>query len=63
MAVVASLMPLAAAPARAADLSKFDPGNIIADAVFFNAGAMTQAQVQSFLQAKESSCAPSATCV
>lgn len=58
------LLPVAAAaPARAADLSQFDPGNIISDSVFFYTGSMSQAQIQSFLEGKETSCAPSATCV
>jgi hypothetical protein len=30
-------------PVKAADLSKFTPGNIIGDAVFFNRGSMTEA--------------------
>ena len=44
------------APAAAADYSQFDPGNIIADAVFYNAGAMDAAGVQAFLVSKGSRC-------
>lgn len=44
------------APAQAADLSLFDPGNIIADAVFFDSQAMDANQVQAFLNAKGSGC-------
>jgi hypothetical protein len=40
----------------AADLSQFDPGNIITDGVFYDSGAMTAAQVQSFLDAKGARC-------
>jgi hypothetical protein len=57
------IAPLATAPAQAADLSQFNAGNIVSDAVFFDAGAMSQAQIQSFLQSKEPTCAPSGTCV
>jgi hypothetical protein len=39
---------VAAGIVKAADLSKFQPGNIIGDAVFFNRSAMTEAQIQSF---------------
>ncbi|MCO7221583.1 LGFP repeat-containing protein [Klenkia sp. PcliD-1-E] len=42
--------------ARAADLSYFDPGNIIADAVFFDSLAVDVPTVQAFLNAKGASC-------
>jgi uncharacterized protein with LGFP repeats len=61
--LVGVLFAPASDSARAADLSQFNAGNIISDPVFFNAGSMTQAQIQSFLQSKEANCAPSATCV
>lgn len=48
---------------QAADLSKFQPGNIISDAVFFNKGTMTEAQIQSFLQAKVPTCSAGYTCL
>jgi uncharacterized protein with LGFP repeats len=41
-----------AAPASALSGSSFDPGFIISDANFFNAAAMTQAQIQVFLDAE-----------
>ena len=42
----------------AADTSAFRPGNIIADAVFYDAGAMSAAQVQAFLTQQGANCAP-----
>lgn len=36
----------------AADLSKFDPGNIMSDAVMSNKNSMTEAQIQAFLNSK-----------
>ena len=42
--------------ANAADLSQFNPGNIISDAVFYNGSSMTSAQVQSFLNSKVPNC-------
>lgn len=44
------------ATASAADLSYFDPGNIISDAVFFDALATDVGGVQDFLNAKGASC-------
>lgn len=66
-AVVALLAP-ALAPvdaAVAADLSKFQAGNIISDAVFYDSGAMSAGAVQSFLASKGASCTStsSATCL
>jgi hypothetical protein len=40
----------------AADISRFDPGNIISDAVFFDGDAMNAAQIQSFIANKGASC-------
>ena len=60
---------VAAAPAvggggvLTADLTKFQPGNIIGDAVFFNRAAMTEAQIQSFLQTKGPACRAGYTCL
>jgi uncharacterized protein with LGFP repeats len=48
-----STMP---SPARAADASAFDPGNIISDAVFFNGNAMSASEVQAFLNGAVSRC-------
>lgn len=59
VAAAALLLGLPAAPpqqARAADLAGFDPGMIISDAVFYDSGAMSAAQVQSFLSSRGSGC-------
>ncbi len=48
---------------KTADLSKFQPGNIISDAAFFNAGTMSEAQIQSFLQSKVPTCQSGYTCL
>ncbi len=48
---------------KAADLSQFKPGNIISDAVFFNSATMTEAQIQSFLESKVTSCRSGYTCL
>ena len=42
----------------AADTSAFRPGNIITDAVFYDAGAMNAAQVQAFLTQQGRNCTP-----
>jgi len=55
-AVTAGIVP-------AADLTKFQPGNIIGDAVFFNRSSMTEAQIQSFLQARVPTCTAGYTCL
>ena len=44
------------APAQAADLRYFDPGNIISDAIFFDGLGMDAGAVQAFLNAKGASC-------
>ncbi|MGN8247463.1 hypothetical protein ACTHAM_001638, partial [Cellulomonas soli] len=61
----AALVVVSADRSDAADLSRFDPGYIISDAVFFNAGAMNAAQIQSFLDVKGAACVPAAgnTCL
>ncbi|TDT66062.1 hypothetical protein [Frigoribacterium sp. PhB116] len=43
-------------PAQALSGGEFDPGYVISDAVFFNGGAMSEAQVQSFLTAQVGGC-------
>ncbi len=48
---------------QTADLSQFQPGNIISDAVFFNSGTMSEAQIQSFLQSKVPACQSGYTCL
>lgn len=49
--------------AKTADLSAFNPGHIISDAVFFNSGTMTEAQIQSFLESKVRNCDPKYVCL
>lgn len=46
-----------------ADLSLFDPGNIISDPIFFDANSMTENDVQRFLEARVPSCAKGYTCL
>lgn len=48
---------------KTADLSQFQPGYIIADSVFFNSAALTEAQIQTFLQSKVTSCVSGYTCL
>ena len=54
VAPVATSTPVA--PAQAADLRYFDPGNIVSDAVFYDAFAMSTADVQYFLDLKGANC-------
>ncbi|MFS0705490.1 hypothetical protein AB6N23_13295 [Cellulomonas sp. 179-A 9B4 NHS] len=49
---------LPAGPAAAADTSRFDPGNLISDAQFWDSTSMTVAQVQAFLDDKGRGCVP-----
>ncbi|MEQ1735966.1 MAG: hypothetical protein ABL886_06145, partial [Rhodoglobus sp.] len=71
LAAVVAVAALAAAgltgavtpTASAADLGQFRPGNIISDEVFFNSGAMTEAQIQAFLVSKVPVCATGASCL
>ncbi|MBM7805807.1 uncharacterized protein with LGFP repeats [Geodermatophilus bullaregiensis] len=44
--------------AEAADLSQFQPGDIISDGLFFDGWAMSEADVQGFLDQKGASCRP-----
>ncbi|MGN6218108.1 MAG: LGFP repeat-containing protein [Microbacterium sp.] len=46
-----------------ADLSKFQPGNIISDEVFFAKDAMTETQIQTFLEQKVPRCQAGYTCL
>ncbi|MFT4187879.1 MAG: S-layer homology domain-containing protein [Aeromicrobium sp.] len=48
-----------ATAAQAADMSKFQPGNIISDAVFFNPNTMGQNEIQNFLDQKGTACSGS----
>ena len=51
--------------AQAADLSRFTPGMIISDALFYDSRALSAAQVQTFLDQKGSGCRPASgsTCL
>ena len=42
--------------AQAADLSQFDAGNIISDSIFFSGDALSESQVQAFLNQKVPNC-------
>ncbi|QIG38324.1 hypothetical protein G5T42_01565 [Microbacterium sp. 4R-513] len=53
----------AGGPVKTADLSKFQAGNIISDAVFFNKGTMSEGQIQSFLESKVPTCQAGYTCL
>ncbi|MBF0687197.1 MAG: hypothetical protein IR158_05430 [Cellulomonas sp.] len=57
--------PATAPAAEAADLSRFDPGLIISDSVFYDSGTMSAAQVQAFLDQRGADCRPAAgsTCL
>jgi uncharacterized protein with LGFP repeats len=46
-----------------ADLSGFQPGNIVSDGVFFNRSTMTEAQIQTFLASKVKTCQSGYTCL
>ena len=51
------------APAQAADVSQFAAGNIIDDALFWDGTAMSDSQIQDFLNSKVSGCASGYTCL
>ena len=58
--LVGGLIALPPAPsAQAVVAAQWDAGNIISDANFYNAYAMTEAEIQSFLNAKIGSCSNS----
>ena len=50
-------------PAVAADMTGFQPGNIIDDGLFFNGAALDANSVQQFLNSKVSSCRSGYTCL
>lgn len=50
-------------PAAAVDGSQFQAGNIISDGVFYNSGAMSEAQVQAFLNQRVPSCQSGYVCL
>lgn len=53
----------AAQPAMAANPADFRAGNIISDAAFYQGDAMSEAQIQSFLNSKVPSCSAGYTCL
>ncbi|WP_375406252.1 LGFP repeat-containing protein [uncultured Amnibacterium sp.] len=53
----------AKAAQAASVLQDFNPANIIDDAVMFNGTTMTAAEIQTFLNSKQPSCAAGATCL
>ncbi len=50
------LVSIQAPAASAADVSRFDPGLIISDSVFYDFGTMTAAEIQRFLESKVPVC-------
>jgi hypothetical protein len=59
-----SVLSPAVSPAAAADAAAFNPGNIISDALFYDGGALTAGQVESFLQSHISgTCQSGYTCL
>jgi hypothetical protein len=55
--------PIGEERAEAASASQFDPGNLISDSNFFQGEAMTDAQVQTFLQQRRPTCDAGYTCL
>ncbi|KJL41225.1 LGFP repeat protein [Microbacterium trichothecenolyticum] len=47
----------------AADLSRFQPGHIISDAIFFDSNAMSEGVIQWFLESQVPRCEPGYTCL
>ncbi|UUT35755.1 hypothetical protein [Microbacterium elymi] len=67
-AVVAAALLTAVAPAPRAQAAELpgtivDGGYIISDAEFYRSGSMTEAQIQTFLNARVGTCASGATCL
>lgn len=58
LAFATAFAPLvvAPAPAQAAPVTGFNPGNIISDSLFYNGNAMTASEVQSFLNQRVTRC-------
>ncbi|MCU1580506.1 MAG: hypothetical protein JWP19_2710 [Rhodoglobus sp.] len=61
--LTASVVSPATTPAEAADMSGFQAGNIIDDALFWDANAMSEADIQAFLNARVSQCRSGYTCL
>jgi putative cell wall-binding protein len=60
---VAAAGTVEAGVVSAADLSRFQAGNIVSDAVFFYKDSMSEAQIQAFLESKVPSCQAGYTCL
>lgn len=57
IAITVSMLTFAPQPpAQAADASRFDPGYLISDYAFFNGAAMSEAEIQAFLESKSGEC-------
>ena len=56
LAILVVVAP-SSAPAKALSGSQFDPARLISDANFYNGSAMTEDQIQAFLESKVPSCA------
>lgn len=54
--VGAGLTPIGAQEAVAAEASEFDPGFLISDGAFYDDDAMTEAEIQSFLDSRVAQC-------
>lgn len=62
-AAVITAGPLATTSAQAADLSQFDPGNIVSDEVFFDSATMNETDVYNFFRARIGNCSSGRTCL
>ena len=58
--VLALSVSRGASSAQAADLSQFNPGFIISDAIFYDSGTMNAPDIQSFLNQQGAPCVPNA---
>lgn len=55
--------PAAEVATEAIDLAEFEPGRIVSDFTFFNPDAMTEAEVQSFLQSRSCTSSDDSPCL
>jgi len=66
-AITATIMAVSAlvatTPAQAADISRFDPGMIISDEVFFDPMTMSVAEIQAFLDGRVTTCRSGYVCL
>lgn len=63
VAASGSISSVAEGSVKTADLSRFDPGNIISDEAFFNSSTMSAQQIQDFLNSKVAACRAGYTCL